>query len=138
MSFTISGQTLYVNLLGILISGGQGFLGYTASAEVFIPALNKSCSLPSLTNSRHEHSQNNLLACGGQGTTGTETTCEGFTSGVGWRQEPYILTEERRYHTSWSLSNGSLLLLGGEWSNTTEVVIPGVGTRPGFSLKYPI
>ena len=55
-----------------------------------------------------------------------------------WRQEPYNLTEKRHGHTSWSLNNGSVVLLGGRDSeNTTETVTPGVGTARGFNLKYP-
>ena len=118
--------------LGLLISGGFNG-GYLASAEVYIPALNQSCLLPNMTTNRTQHSQNNLLACGGYGRP---TSCEVFTPGVGWRPEPYRLREERRGHTSWTLSNGSVLLLGGEGSyNTTEIITPGLGTRPGFGLR---
>ena len=65
---------------------------------------------------------NNLLAC-------RRKTCEVYNPGVGWRQENYTLLEKRSSHTSWSLSNGSVVLLGGGFSDqTTEVVTPGVGT----------
>ena len=122
--------------VGILISGGQNGAGDpVASVEIFIPDLNKSCSLPSLTTSRSDHSQNNFLACGGETTP---TTCEVFTPGVGWSPEPYSLTEGRRHHTSWTLNNGSVLLLGGLETRTTEILTPGVGTGPAFSLKYSI
>ena len=87
-------------------------------------------------NVRYSHSQNNLMACGGLPIG--ETTCEVLIPGGGWRLEPYNLTEERLDHTSWTMNNGSIVLLGGEKSvNTTEIITPGVGTRPGFDLKYP-
>ena len=127
-----------ISLLGILISGGY-HASALASAEVFIPALNRSCSLPYMTTTRYGHSQNNLLACGGYGS---RSTCEVFTPGVGWRPEPYSLEScGRSYHTSWTLNNGSVLLLGGGcWSdeNTTVLITPGVGTKPGFSLEFSI
>ena len=122
----------YVEIVGILISGG----GLLSSAEVYIPSLQKSCSLPSLRASRYRHTQNNLLACGGFGSD-TATTCELYSPGVGWRPEPYTLAEERRGHSSWTLSNGSVVLLGGEGTTRTEVLTPGVGTRPGFPMRYP-
>ena len=114
-----------------------------SSAEVYIPGLNKSCLLPNMTNSIFGHSQNNLLACGGYDTNVSDTTCEVFNPGVGWRSEPYSLIDScgRSGHTSWTFNNGSVLLLGGgclESTNTTELITPGVGTKPGFSLKYPI
>ena len=43
-------------------------------------------------------------------------------------------------HSGWTLSNGSLLLLGGqraEAENSTELLTPGSHTRAGFGLKYP-
>ena len=78
------------------------------------------------------HSQNNRLACGGWYT---DTSCEVFTEN-GWKQEPY--SPNREYHMGWTLNNGSVILLGGgRGVNTTEIITPGVGTRPGFDLKYP-
>ena len=66
------------------------------------------------------------------------TTCELYTPGAGWRLEPYNLEDGRYDHKSWTLSNGSVVLLGGEggYFLTTEIVTPGVGTRPGFSHQY--
>ena len=114
-----------------------------STAEIFLPDLNTTCSLPALTLRRGHHTQNGLLACGGWNRydeVGPPSTCEVFTPGLGWRPEPYSLTERRYGHTSWTLSNGSVLLLGGIVSgtqNTTELVTPGVGTSRGFDMKYP-
>ena len=118
--------------LGILISGG----GLLSSAEVYLPGLKKSCSLANMTASRFRHSQSNFLACGGFGSD-TAMTCELFSLGVGWRLEPYTLTEERRGHSSWTLNNGSVVLLGGEGTTRSEVLTQGVGTTQGFAMKYP-
>ena len=81
------------------------------------------------------HTQNGFLSCGG---FETPSLCEVFTPGGGWTEEPYQLNQERWGHTSWTLNNGSVLLLGGQSAqNTTELVMPGLSTRPAFSLKYP-
>ena len=124
--------------LGILITGGFSNDFRLSSVELFLPGLNLSCSLPDMTRTREDHTHN-VLSCGGQGyLKGTSTSCEVYTAGGGWRQERYNLTRERWAHTSWALSNGSIVLLGG-WTDpsSTEIVTPGLGTRPGFSLKYP-
>ena len=81
------------------------------------------------------HTQSGFLSCGG---FETQSLCEVFTPGVGWTEKPYNLTEERWGHTSWTLNNGSVLLLGGQCAlTTTELLVPGSNTRPAFSLKYP-
>ena len=62
--------------------------------------------------------------------------CEVFTPGVGWN-ESYYLREQRVGHASWTLNNGSVVLLGGSESlTTTEVVTLGSGSTPGFELMY--
>ena len=121
----------------MLITGGFNNVRLS-STELFIPGLNTRCSLSALSRPREDHTQT-VLSCGGQGSLkGTSTSCEAYTPGAGWRLEPYNLTRERWAHTSWALSNGSLVLLGG-WldDSTSEIVTPGVGTRPGFNMKYP-
>ena len=69
----------------------------------------------------------------------TPSSCVSFSPGqTNWSQEPYSLLEKRYFHSSWTLSNGSVLLLGGVQSPaTTELVTEGVGSSPGFDLKYP-
>ena len=66
-------------------------------------------------------------------------TCEVYVPGVGWRKEPYILDDWKVDHTSWTLKNGSVLLLGSYFDPyLSELVTPGVGTAPGFNLNNPI
>ena len=64
--------------------------------------------------------------------------CEVFTPGVGWN-ESYYLREQRDGHASWTLNNGSVVLLGGSGSSstsTTEVVTLGSGSTLGFELRH--
>ena len=131
-------KILTIFILGIPITGGFSNDERLSSVELFLPGLNLSCSLPDMTRTREDHTHS-VLSCGGKGyLQGTSTSCEAFTAGAGWRLERYNLTTERWAHTSWALGNGSIVLLGG-WSahSTTEILTPGVGTRPAFNLKYP-
>ena len=119
---------------GILIIGGANSGGGCYfTGELYMPELNKSCIFPRSDFMRIRHSQDGFLACGGHRK---ENTCEFYTPGLGWRLEPYNLTQRRSDHTNWTLNNGTVVLLGGA-STTTDFVTPGVGTWPGFSLKYP-
>ena len=122
-------------IAGILIIGGaNGGGGCYITGEVYMPALNKTCIFPQSDFMRIRHSETGFLACGGHSKG---NTCEFYTPGVGWRLEPYNLTQRRSDHTSWTLNNGTVVLLGGgDGPTSTEFVTPGVGTWPGFSLKY--
>ena len=89
-----------------------------------------------MTQSRCRHTQNDFLSCGDDESD--KNKCEVYTPQTGnWSIETYNLIESRYGHTSWSLDNGSVVLLGG-WSsnNTTEILIQGVGTSRGFDLKH--
>ena len=106
-------------------------------AEIYVPELQKTCSLSSMTMQRYGHTQNGFLSCGGfDGKSWSHETCELYVPGVGWRLEPYDLMEWKWGHTSWTLKNGSVLLLGSPLDGiNTELVTPGVGTVPGFYLN---
>ena len=136
-------KTIKTYFQGILITGGSSqYDGHILpSAEVYMPELDRSCSLPNLTLSRNGHTQDSFLSCGGTGTNGTETetTCEAYIPGDTWIREPYILTQRRSWHTSWTLNNGTVILLGGkDSSKTTEAITPEVGTDTAFFLTYSI
>ena len=114
-----------------------------STAEVFIPALNKSCSLPNMKAPRTSHTQNEFLTCGG-GTPEEEFlhtphTCEVYNPlTASWSLEPYNLTDNIYIHNSWSLGNGSVLLLGGgNRDNKTEMVTQGIGSTKSFNLQQP-
>ena len=121
-------------ILGILITGSYYYLSNDTMAEIYVPELQKTCSLSSMTMQRYGHTQNGFLSCGGfDGKSWSDDTCELYVPGVGWRLEPYNLMEWKFRHTSWTLKNGSVLLLGSLFDGiNTELV------TPGFYLNNPI
>ena len=131
--------------VGILITGNGYDQNNDTLAEIYVPELQKSCVLPTMTMHRADHTQNGFMSCGGHhfsnpiGGDWSYETCEVYVPGVGWRKEPYILDTWKTDHTSWTLKNGSVLLMGSFFEkNITELVTPGVGTVPGFTLSNPI
>ena len=99
------------------------------TVEVFVPATNTSCSLPSLPEKTAGHIQDGLSQCGGYGS---EMFCQEFSQGE-WRTQN--LSQRRVRHTSWRTGT-SLFLMGGMESNeTTEEIADGV-TRESFELAY--
>lgn len=142
-------------IVGIIIVGGgarsEFYMPDELPAHCYIPD-DLICQDPDDPNGYvcfmgdyYYHTQNEFLTCGGislgpDGEEALSQKCEVFTPGVGWRLEPYELAEPRFQHTSWTLNNGSVVLVGGPvWSrDTTEVVTPGSVTSPtpGFRLKH--
>ena len=94
-----------------------------------------SYPLSNMTQSRCRHTQNDFLSCGDDQSSG-ENKCEVYIPETGkWSIEDYNLTESRFGHTSWSLNNGSVVLLGGWSASITTETIQGGGTLRGFDLK---
>ena len=130
---------------GILITGGTNKNGSLSSVELFIPETNQICSLPPMTHSRHLHSQNQFLACGGGGKT-SGSSCEEFNPKLGeWSLRTSPLIRSRRGHSSWSLTNGSVILLGGiptgmhdVKENIAELVSPGLQSVRSLLLNESI
>ena len=111
-----------------------------SSAEVVLPTLNKTCSLPEMTSPRYRHSLTGRLACGGVGEDGTSTSCEELGEG-GWSQEVELDPRGRLGHTGWRV-NGTVLLMGDltdqdSHANTTELVT-GNSSQLLFQLKMKV
>ena len=117
----------------ILINGGYGA---DYSAEVFLPSTSTSCELPGLVMGRGGHTQDNLLACGGYYYSDARTSCEEFSPATGtWALTSHTLQEYRYGHVSWSVEEGTLLM-GGYFSDTTEIVKHDGTTETSFDMKY--
>ena len=104
------------------------------SAEVFLPASSTSCLVSaSLVQERQDHSQEGLLLCGGSEAL---TSCEEFSPATGtWARTSHTLQEYRYRHVSWSVEEGTLLM-GGYFSDTTEIVKHDGTTEASFDMKY--
>ena len=118
----------------ILITGGYDNTEH--SAEVFLPATSTLCQLPGLVMERQLHTQDGLLACGGLGH-GVWDSCEQFSPATGtWARTSHTLQEEREYHVSWTVEEGTLLM-GGDFSGTTTEIVKHDGTtEASFEMKY--
>ena len=101
------------------------------SVEVLSPSgVPLPCSVPPLPDERYEHTQDGLVACGGNNAA-TFTTCVTLTGG-GW-PESHQLRQRREDHSSWR-SPAGLLLMGG-----TSTEIPSAtdsSTTSSFTLAY--
>ena len=82
---------------------------------------------------REGHSLASLLACGGYGDDGVN--CETFSEDLGWQLEPFKLTRKRTGHISWSLNNGSVLLMGG--LNSDRAMARQCSTKNKILRKTP-
>ena len=94
------------------------------------------CSLPSLPDGRHGHSQSGLLTCGGGSC---HCDCLTFTSGA--RTTTHNLKHKRFHHSVWSSPTG-VLIMGGEnevgSSNVTEIIDRDGPSKDGFSLRNTV
>ena len=119
------------------MSGGNGAAGHIRSVELLHGPW---CSFPDLHRARFGHTQTGLVACGGGGSLGTETTCEKlqidkFIGRVSWF-EINKLKKERYYHTSWESPEGTVLMGGLDSGDTTELLDDNGGSSMHFPLKY--
>ena len=131
--------------------------------EVYLPHTNESCILPQKISlekimqnfHRNYHTQTNLLSCGGGKLNITDrnqserinntdvdmpSTCILYLPGKGYIHA-FNLREKRYGHSSWTLNNGTVLLLGGYFSpTTTEKLNLGIGNSSihPFDLRHPI
>ena len=103
-----------------------------SSSGVLLP-----CSVPPLPDERYEHTQDGLVACGGN-SDATITTCVTLTGG-GWQQS-HQLRQRREDHSSWR-SPAGLLLMGGYSNSSTSTEIlsaNNLSTTSSFKLTYSI
>ena len=121
------------NFPAMMISGG--FVGTRTIVEVISPGGNVSCSVPDMPQPRRSHTMNNNIVCGGDGAgTDTLTSCYQLTT-AGWTRS-HTLKYLRDDHFSWEVEDG-IILLGGHYSNTSEIAKWDGTTEELFSMKYP-
>jgi len=116
---------------GLLITGGE-YEAETA-AEFYDVFTGERREVPQLPDDRQWHSQNGNLLCGGQYNL---IGCLKLVDGV-WITGYYLQTW-RFFHTSWSNSQGTLLIGGccGEFQTTELVKTDGTTEVGTLTLKY--
>jgi len=121
--------------LAILVTGG---VGTETSAEVLFTNGSSICELPQMSQSKYDHSQSGLIACGGSYEIDTMRSCIKFEDGS-WTTLTDNLVELRTRHSSWINPDGDILLIGGSGSLTTTEIVYQDGTSVrSFDLKYDI
>ena len=114
------------------LRGGDGTL---TSSEVLFTNGSSICELPQMSQSRYDHTQSGLTACGGY-YSDTRRSCIKFEDGS-WTTLTDNLVEQRFWHSSWITPDGDILLIGGDLSPTTTEIVnqDGISIR-SFDLKY--
>ena len=85
--------------LALLITGGSGL----DTAELYLPSLGTSCSLPSLPKVTYDHTVDNDIVCGGSLTS---DSCLKWSPSSGSWEDMLTLDIERYRHVSWTLGSG--------------------------------
>merc|ERR1712098_212067 len=109
--------------------GGSG-----TTVEVFNPVTGQSCSLPSFSTDRYGHT-----SVGGE-LCGPHNYCSVLSSGGKWVSSHFLANNRPRgYHCSWTTGEGTILLGGGEYPTTTEIITEGtLDGMPGFTLEHEL
>ena len=106
------------------------------TAEIYNPLTKASCSLPQLPDDRYWHTQEGDLACGGEGSQSSGTTCVKWSPVSGTWTKSHTLRQARNGHVSWASASG-VYLIGGYLSlRTSEKVKMDGSVENGFGLKY--
>ena len=124
---------------GIIVTGGGTSVVEIVKADGTIFSMDHCDSTKtsklSLTSSRSSHSQNGLVACGGEdGFMTTHSNCLKLNEDGGGWEEYKTLSREFSSHTSWQSSDLGLVLLGGfKTKQKTESV--ETQTQPFLLMK---
>ena len=111
-----------------MVTGGVGPGGWRnfVSAELLFTNGTSLCSLPDLPEPRYAHSQNGPMLCGGSERAvydrpNMRQSCVKFCDGF-WNETHSSLQMPRTNHGSWASPGGLMLIGGGGWKETSEVL----------------
>src|SRR5437870_6335279 len=117
----------------IMIAGGRDNTGnLVAVSEIFDPETQASTASATLTTARVDHTATHLadgrvLVAGGTGDSGPLSSAEIFDPAnpdAGFRVVASAMSATRARHTATLLSNGTVLIAGGEADGTAEIFDP--------------
>src|SRR5436190_3662937 len=117
----------------VLITGGRDNTGnIVAGSEIFDPETETSTASATLTTARVDHTATHLadgrvLVAGGTGDSGPLSSAEIFDPAnpdAGFRVVASAMSATRARHTATLLSNGTVLIAGGEADGTAEIFDP--------------
>ena len=116
------------------VTGGDPLYTGADSAEALNADGTQLCRLPNLPTIRRAHSMSGSMVCGGYDSEAWYS-CFNFQNGT-WKTLPFTLQEKRRYHVSWTRSDGQSRLFGGRYSPLTSELVSESGSIAGFPLKH--
>src|SRR5439155_8766954 len=117
----------------VMITGGRDNAGnLVAVSEIFDPETQTSSASATLNTARVDHTATRLadgrvLVAGGSDDTGPLSSAEIFdpaNPAAGFRVIASVMTAARARHTATVLSNGTVLIAGGEANGTAEIFNP--------------
>ena len=145
-SARIGHTTTLLNDGRVLIAGGIGGAGVLATAELFDPATGAFTPLPAMTTPRQAHSatllsDGRVLIAGGlsgQTRNSQLVSAELFDPVAGTFTQTADLNATHSQHTATRLSDGTVLICGGNPDGSLEYYDPSMGTfipvsGPGFN-----
>ena len=118
----------------IIITGG---FGTSYDNEVYRPSDGSSCQLPKfpwnpVDLSRVSHTQDGLMACGGQSDG---LSCSTLTSDGEWTQTHHLM-RDRAWHSSWATDEGVMLMGGaGTTTNVSPLTSQSEIAKPDGSVE---
>jgi Bacterial Ig-like domain/YDG domain/Immunoglobulin I-set domain len=121
----------------VFLTGGRDAAGnIVAVSEIFDPATETSTGSATLTTPRFNHSatllaNGKVLVAGGNGASGPVNSAEIFdpaNPSAGFQMVSATMSTARSGHTATLLSNGTVLIAGGDTAGTAEIFDPTAGT----------
>jgi hypothetical protein len=131
----------------VFLTGGRDSAGnIVAVSEIFDPATETSTGSATLTTPRVNHTatllaDGKVLVAGGTGTSGALNSAEIFdpaNPSNGFQMVGATMGAARSGHTATLLSNGTVLIAGGDTAGTAEIFDPVAGTFSSAVLNLAV
>ena len=105
-------------------------------AEVYIPSVNKTFTLPSIPlPPRVWHTQTGNVICGGIFPETSNNCLELAENGHGWQPYSKPFKTPRAAHSAWQSPSGDIVLMGGYFGPKSTENVTAVDSSNGFPLN---